>query len=197
MLSVRTHWEGAERREGQEAERWGVDPQVLDCQDTCVPGRPLPPWLWGLAHSPGASGSHQLNEGVVPDSLERPSSSLTCCHHWYKRALNALLTLEDAAGWLIPRSLPISIYHFYPLLPCSLAYGIKHIPNGHSYWHRIIKNHRFTIIIAIPIEHLLYAKHFLNVHVLTPQSYEIRTFIILILQTKTPKHTDATCPRSL
>lgn len=78
-------WTSGREERGLEAERWAVHTQVLenerDCWDTWVPGRPLSPWLWGLAHSLRASASHELSEGAVPDNVKRSSPALTFYSH--------------------------------------------------------------------------------------------------------------------
>lgn len=58
----------------------------------------------------------------------------------------------------------------------------------------MIENHQVRVTTDTLTERLLYAKHCLNFCVLTPQPYEIHTFIITILQMKTPKRTESTLP---
>lgn len=103
--------------------------------------------------------------------------------------------MVDATGWLTNG-------HFKPLpLTSTFCYlSVWHMalniyPMVISLGNTDFLKHWVTITIATLTEHLLYAKHCLDVHVLPPQPSEICTFIISVLQTKTAKHTGSNLPK--
>lgn len=196
--SYRVGW--GRRREGLRAQRRAVGPRLW--RTDWLSGRlgsrgaSFSPALC-LAPSLGASGSQQAHEGR-PQMTSRGLPGSDFLQPLVLEALDTLRTLADAAGRLAdPETIPNPSLSPPPppAASSSLPCGVKYISEGHSYLrHRIPENHQVKITVTTLTEHLLlHAKPSLAVHVSTPQLGDMDLHQI-VLQTKTPGHTDSNLP---